>query len=220
MGVGKVGDDCAPGTVGSPLTWGRMVTVDELSRAAMAALYAPPEAITEASLLSWPASPGLYAVFGADTAWHTLGLGEAPDARPLYVGKAERSLSSRDVGTHFGFAGGSNSITGSSTLRRSLAAQLRSTLGLRGRYRNPSIPKYASNYGLSDEHDELLSTWMRANLRATYWVHPATEVPLDAVETAVLTVLKPPLNLDKVTHRWRKSVLAARAVMAADCLQS
>ena len=64
-----------------------------------------------------PSRPGLYAVHGDHAVWENLGLGEPTDARPLYVGKAERSLASRDVDTHF-----STGKTGSSTLRAALPA--------------------------------------------------------------------------------------------------
>ena len=64
-----------------------------------------------------PDEPGLYAFYGDRAAWSSLGLTPAFDDQPLYVGKAERSLSGRDVRTHF--AAGK---TGSSTVRRSLAA--------------------------------------------------------------------------------------------------
>ena len=72
-----------------------------------------------------PKEPGLYAFYGDDQAWSELGLRSAFAGQPLYVGKAERSLNGRYVGTHF--AAGK---TGSSTVRRSLAALLVDTLGL------------------------------------------------------------------------------------------
>lgn len=48
-----------------------------------------------------PRSPGLYAVHGDEAVWRELGLGPPPDSRPLYVGKSEHDLRSRDVRTHF-----------------------------------------------------------------------------------------------------------------------
>lgn len=70
-----------------------------------------------------PPSAGLYAINGEATVWRALGLGDPPDGRPLYVGKAERSLSGRGLGTHF-----ATGRTGPSTLRRSLAALLVSSV--------------------------------------------------------------------------------------------
>jgi hypothetical protein len=63
--------------------------------------------------------PGLYAFYGDEHAWSDLGLSPAFDDQPLYVGKAEKSLNGRDIGTHF-----TTGKTGSSTVRRSLAALL------------------------------------------------------------------------------------------------
>ncbi|CAN5520866.1 hypothetical protein BH24ACT4_BH24ACT4_04440 [soil metagenome] len=83
---------------------------------ALAALAAPGVAFHQA-MTEVPPQPGLYAFHAGAPAWNQLGLGEPPDDRPLYVGKSERSMASRDVGTHF-----ASGKTGSSTLRRSLAA--------------------------------------------------------------------------------------------------
>lgn len=195
-----------------------MTTSAELASDAIDKFDIGQSSVTTASIDAWPSRPGLYAVYGSAAVWQVLGLGDPPDARPLYVGKAERSLSSRDVGTHFGFAGGAgNSITGSSTLRRSLSALLRAELDFRGRYRNPANPGKPANYGLSRDHDAALSNWMRNNLLATYWVMTTSVVPLGDVETVVLNRLKPPLNLQKVSHEWTAQVKHARSLMAADC---
>jgi hypothetical protein len=197
-----------------------MTTAADLGADAVRYLGVGQAAITTESVSSWPHRPGLYAVYGSPEVWRTLTLGDPPDDRPLYVGKAETSLSRRDVGTHFGFvAGGGNSITGSSTLRRSLSAMLRTALGFRGQYRNPAKPEKPANFGLSCDQDAVLSDWMRANLRATYWEMTTSEIPLADVETAVLGQLKPPLNIQKVRHQWTRQVKEARSVMAADCAQ-
>lgn len=155
-----------------------------------------------------PGAPGLYAVHGDASTWHTLGLGEPPDKRPLYVGKAERSLADRDIATHF-----ANGRTGQSTLRRSLGGLLVDYLGLRAQPRNTAVPGYFTNYALEPAGDQRLTEWMLAHLRLATW--PSTQgATLDAVETDVLQRLLPPLNLDKVITPWRSQVLAARAVLA------
>jgi len=74
-----------------------------------------------------PGRPGLYAIYGDAKTWKELELGKPPDGRPLYIGKAEDSLVARDLKTHFG-----DGRTGQSTVRRSFAALLHDTLGLRG----------------------------------------------------------------------------------------
>lgn len=195
-----------------------MTTVAALGAQAVEHLLIEHAPVAAESVSSWPSRPGLYAVYGTAQVWRTLKLGDPPDARPLYVGKAERSLSSRDVGTHFGFAvGGGSSITGSSTLRRSLAALLRTPLGFRGRYRNSARPGKPANFGLSHEQDRELSIWMRQNLLATYWEMPNVAIALKDVEKSVLAWLQPPLNIQHVEHEWKTLVKQSRAVMAADC---
>jgi hypothetical protein len=157
-----------------------------------------------------PASPGLYAIYG-DEVWHELGLGEPPDERPLYVGKAEASLAARDIKTHFG-----DGRTGQSTVRRSFAALLADRLDLRGIPRNPDKPGHYSNYGLSPEHDRLLTEWMKRNLRLAVWPKPSNlGLELLDVERAVLTKLQPPLNLKDVETPWTAQIKKARSVLAA-----
>ena len=90
-----------------------------------------------------PPVPGLYAFYGDELAWSSLGLSPAFDDQPLYVGKAERSLNGRDVRTHF--AAGK---TGSSTIRRSLAALLADELELVAVPRNMAKPDGSANFGL------------------------------------------------------------------------
>jgi hypothetical protein len=85
-----------------------------------------------------PDLAGLYAVYGDGEARNTLALGSSDV--PLYVGKAERSLASRDVHTHF-----ATGRTGSSTLRRSMAALLRSELDLHAVPRNLARPDCSAN---------------------------------------------------------------------------
>lgn len=160
--------------------------------------------------------PGLYAFHTSASTWKELGLGNPPDDRPLYVGKAENTLASRDIDGHFGMRKrGAQSPTGSSTLRRSLAGLLAPKRGYHGTRRNPAKPGYFSNFGLSVEHDDDLSAWMRRRLRLALWPHPVS-AQLDAIETDVLLELLPPLNLDKVVTPWRDQVTAARKALAAE----
>lgn len=157
-----------------------------------------------------PRRPGLYAIFGETDSWVELGLGQPPDGRPLYVGKADKSLASRDVRIHF-----ASGKTGSSTLRRTLAGLLATALDLHAIPRNPAKPGYFSNFGLTPEGDVRLSTWMATNLRLSVWV-PDAVVTLDDVETEVLKRLEPPLNLSKIKTRWSGQVSAGRAELAAE----
>lgn len=159
-----------------------------------------------------PARSGLYAIYGVGKTWVELGLGEPPDGRPLYVGKAEDSLVTRDLKTHFG-----DGRTGQSTVRRSFAALLRETLGLRGVPRNTAKPGYYSNFGLSPAHDAALTRWMRERVLLAVWPRPANcAFSLGEIEAALLVELQPPLNLQGVVTPWTAQVKAARAAMAAE----
>jgi hypothetical protein len=75
--------------------------VSALADVALSALSQAPQ-VLELARTHVPNAPGLYAIYADPSAWVELGLGEPPDARPLYVGKAESSLMARDVKTHFG----------------------------------------------------------------------------------------------------------------------
>jgi GIY-YIG catalytic domain len=138
-----------------------------------------------------PHRPGLYAIYGERKTWNELGLGHPPDGRPLYIGKAEDSLVSRDLKTHF-----SDGRTGQSTLRCSFAALLHDTLKLRGIPRNPLKPGHFPNYGLSEPHDRELTRWMLDRLQLAVWPKPVSDPNrLGDVEGALVSEMRPPLNL-------------------------
>lgn len=167
------------------------MTSDLLIAAALESLAGPRHALNDAAQLV-PNRPGPYAFYGDDRAWLELGLSRTHDGQPLYVGKAERSLRGRDVGTHF--AAGK---TGSSTVRRSLAALLLNELGLIAVPRNRAKPDRSANFGLDAKSEMRLSGWMEQRLSLATWSKPE-DVILDEIETAVVHRLRPPLNLDKV----------------------
>lgn len=152
-------------------------------------------------------TPGMYAFYGDGRAWSDLGLSPASYGQPLYVGKAEKSLNGRDVGTHF--AAGK---TGSSTVRRSIAALLAGPLDLVAVPRNLAKPDGSANFGLDPAGEVRLSEWMEQRLSLATWIKAENTI-LDDVETAVLRLLRPPLNLDKVGER-RDRLRGARKCMA------
>ena len=154
-----------------------------------------------------PRRPGLYAFHGDDRAWAELALTPAFQDQPLYVGKAERSLNGRDVGTHF-----ATGKTGSSTVRRSLAALLVGELDLVPLPRNLANPDGSANFALEPAGDARLSQWMATRLTLATWVKP-DGVQLNSVETSVVRRLRPPLNLHKVGEP-RERLRAARKRMA------
>jgi hypothetical protein len=154
-----------------------------------------------------PKTPGLYAFYGDDAVWAQLGLKPAFEGQPLYVGKAERSLNGRDVRTHFAVG-----KTGSSTVRRSLAALLVDELGLIAAPRNLARPDGSANFGLDEESEVRLSEWMMRRLTLATW-NKADGVDVDEIETEVVRRLRPPLNLDKVGEP-RERLRRARKLMA------
>lgn len=162
-----------------------------------------------------PRLPGLYAIYGDIRAAADLGLTTDAD-RPLYVGKAEESLVSRELNGHFAALPGSAAQTGSSTVRRSFAALLREPLKLRAVPRNPSKPGYFANYGLADGGDDRLTEWMHQRLKLAVWPAPSRmESTLNGVETSVIRHFRPPINLAK--NPGRLAILSrARAEMAAE----
>jgi hypothetical protein len=156
-----------------------------------------------------PSEPGLYAIYADPETWQELKL-EIREGCPLYVGKAEQSLLSRDIRTHF-----ATGRTGSSTVRRSFAALLRKPLGLRGVPRNMERPERPANFGLEARGDQQLTAWMQERLFLAYWAKPATAVNLADIETAVIKMWQPPLNLVKIDRRL-PALRHARRVMADD----
>src|SRR3954470_18321824 len=182
------------------------MTSEDVVAAALKALADDKHARGEAAEVV-PKSPGLYAFYGDVRAWSDLGLDAGFDGQPLYVGKAERSLNGRDVGTHF-----TTGKTGSSTVRRSLAALLADNLGLVAVPRNLVKPDGSANFGLNAPSEKRLSAWMEERLLLSTWTRPEGII-LDEIETAVVHRLRPPLNLDKVGEP-RRRLREARRRMA------
>ena len=166
------------------------------------------------ALLTCPAKPGLYAFYGDEECWKALRL-TGHDDRPLYVGKSESSLVSRDLQGHFfaepEWGGKATSPTGHSTLRRSIAALLE----FEAVPRNPAKPesRYAPMFGLSPEDDVKLGVWMKSHLQLAVWA-PTQPVVLAPVESEVKTAWLTPLNLDIETP-WQKFVRGERAKLTA-----
>lgn len=162
-----------------------------------------------------PERPGLYAIHGSSASWRGLGLGDPPDDRPLYVGKAEASLPGRDLRQHF-----ASGKTGSSTLRRSVAALLADGLGLVAIPRSRTgTDSAAAHYRLTDSGEVAVTDWMRSRLRIAVWVSDE-KGELASLERAVLAKLQPPLNLTGVHHRYGAQVRAARKRLAAQAKEN
>jgi hypothetical protein len=185
--------------------------VPDVVREAAAALAAEPMTLKTAIAGGVQDRPGLYALYGSGVVWKQLGLGEPPDRRPLYVGKAEASLVARDLNTHF-----ATGETGRSSPRRSFAALLvrEGALQLVAMPRRPHDPeaKKWDCFSLEHDGDERLTSWMFSRLRIAAWPKSA-DVALVTIEGAVMRMWRPPLNLIGVKTPWRGEVKAARASM-------
>ncbi|MQA35906.1 GIY-YIG nuclease family protein [Modestobacter roseus] len=158
-----------------------------------------------------PVAPGLYAWWGRFGALPGISGPRhvTADLQLLYVGIApngaasKATLRSRVVGDHI------RGTTGSSTLRRSLAALLSEQQGWRSRWTTRPVLVNA---------DELrLSAWMGEKLALTWAEHPEPWT----VEAAVIAELEPPLNqadnrdhplhplVQEARKRWRDAARAA-----------
>jgi hypothetical protein len=193
--------------------------VDSLVVDALAELGPPGHRLVDAPARV-PAAPGLYAIHASDEGLRDLGLEHVERSIPLYVGKAEKSLASRDLRTHFGVGGTSASTTGQSTLRRSFAALLHERLQLTPVPRESSPPHRFAMFALDAASEARLTAWMHENLRLAVWVMPADAgVRLVDVESAVIRAWAPPLNL-KGSPAPSVELKQARALMALRARES
>lgn len=188
-----------------------MSSFDALVGDALTSLTIPGTSITEAAT-TVPATPGLYAVHGSALVWSALGIAGREPGIPLYVGKAQKSLASRDVRVHFGIGASGGSTTGHSTLRRSLAALLADQLQLRPVPREKVPPHRFAMFALDEPSDARLNDWMHEHLRLATWAMPAgSEVSLADIESTIIARWVPPLNLKGSPAPWRElSVARAR----------
>lgn len=160
--------------------------------------------------VEFPKGRGLYAISEVTPSCVEAGALDAPvgPGGLLYVGKAEKSLTRRDVRQHFG-----TGKTGWSTVRRSFAALLRDALGLVPVPRSTASATSTApaTFALTGESDLRLTTWMTRHLALRVWT-PPSNVVLAAIEREVIADLNPPLNLTHAGPRPR--LKAARKAMA------
>ena len=147
--------------------------------------------------LEYPNTPGLYA-FSLANGTKLKGFGES--GQIIYVGKAEDSLRQRDLNTHY-----IDGRTGSSTLRRSIGAILKTEFEATAFSRNETLDKpNIDNYKFDTKAEKKLSKWMKANLLIGYWKYDkAIESELlKDIEELLIIALKPTLDLDKRTRKY------------------
>jgi len=120
---------------------------------------------------------------------------------PLYVGMTS-NLRARGDETHFSDGG-----SGFSTLRRSLGALLKENLDLKARPRGTGASKQNFRCYCFDEGGETrLTAWMREHLRIAVAEHPDP----DGIETELIRLARPPLNLNKWPNPHRAEIMALR----------
>ncbi|WP_328421699.1 GIY-YIG nuclease family protein [Micromonospora sp. NBC_00389] len=170
----------------------------DIPRAAIDGLNSTPAPLTDAVPLL-PRTSGLYAWWAAPEVFPNLpGLPSSadPSVRLLYLGIAT-SLHSRIAGNHL-------ARSGSSTLRRTLAGLLLPTEHYQTTWTDRVI--------LVPEDEQRLTAWMRIHLRLTWF---ACEQPRQH-ERTLITVLRPPLNVEGAEHGDAcDMVKAAKAAYAA-----
>jgi hypothetical protein len=147
----------------------------------------------------------LYAVFLRHSA--RLPGFETPRDGLIYVGKA-LSLRDRDISTHF-----ATGQTGRSTLRRSLAAILKSSLGLECTYRGHGRAEIDfTNYVLEPSSDGKLTAWMVDSLEIGYCPMPSESVR--EVEARQIEAERPLLCLQDWPNPHRSRLLDLRKICA------
>lgn len=168
--------------------------------------------------VEFPKGRGLYAISEVTPSCVEAGTLDAPvgPGGLLYVGKAEKILTRRDVRQHFG-----TGKTGWSTVRRSFAALLRDELGLVPvpRATASATSTAPATFALTGESEAGLTEWMTEHLALRVWTPPSEAVALADVERGVISSLNPPLNL---THAGPRPLLkvARKAMMEAALSQA
>lgn len=153
-------------------------------------------------LLQAPKAPGVYALYAS--AAGTIGGFAAGEDGLIYVGVSS-DLAAREFEQHFG-----SDSSGFSTVRRSLGAILKGQLGLTAIPRSPG--SQPSSYRFSDDGELRLTGWMRDNLQ----VGVCSIGSALAVETELIVLLKPVLNLTKWPNPARREIKRLRKICACE----
>lgn len=152
----------------------------------------------DAARLSGLNNPGVYAWFTDEFGARDLSIGLGNPLAPglIYAGRtgsgtSGATLDSRLRGNHLG------GNTYGSTFRLTLASILRPTLGLRPLGRRRMHP----------EDEVVLTSWMLDHLSVSAWALDDRST-VDAIETQVLVILNPPLNLAKLPATPTRAALS------------
>jgi hypothetical protein len=130
---------------------------------------------------------------------------------PIYVGMSS-NLSERGDETHF-----RSGESGFSTLRRSLGAVLKDELRLSPEPRGTGSSRQNYRcYRFDDAGEERITAWMRSHLRVGI---AAVDSP-ETVETDLILLAQPPLNLTKWANPYRAEIKALRKACADEALRN
>lgn len=146
--------------------------------------------IKEVSTFS--ALPGIYALSFIGQHFPLKGF-VLPKNKIIYIGKTESSQQSRDANTHF-----KSGKTGSSTVRKSIGALLSQSEEIIPIIRSiTDIEKgRTSHYKFDAASEEKVTQWMLDNLAVSFYEYPASKQEINELETDLITLLKPVLNID------------------------
>ncbi|UJF29571.1 hypothetical protein L0B70_12135 [Kaistella sp. 97-N-M2] len=136
--------------------------------------------------------PGIYAFFFIGKNFPLENF-EIPQNKIIYIGKTESSQQSRDANTHF-----KTGKTGSSTVRKSVGALLSQSEEIIPIIRSwTDIEKgRTSHYKFNQNSEERVTKWMVENLAVSFYEYPASKAKINQLETDLIKILKPVLNID------------------------
>lgn len=136
-----------------------------------------------AEVKTYSSKPGIYAIFLIEKEFPLNGF-KLPENKIIYIGKTEKSQLSRDANTHF-----KSGKTGSSTLRRTIAALLSQTQKITPLIRTMAdVEKQRiTHFKLDESSEEIVSNWMNDNLAVAFFEYPETKEKINQLETVLKT---------------------------------
>lgn len=137
--------------------------------------------------------PGIYAFFFIGNTFPLIG-SSVSKHQIIYVGKTESSQEKRDAKTHF-----TTGKTGSSTVRKSIGSILCEKENLKPIPRNDSDYEKGrfSHFMFDDTSEHIITNWMKNNLALSFYEYPKSRQEIEDLETELIHVLVPILNISK-----------------------
>jgi len=156
--------------------------------------------------------PGIYGVFflGGEFPLREAGV---TSGTLVYIGKTESNQRTRDLKQHL-----ADGKTGHSTLRRTVAALLRTDLGLHPRPRSDTekTDRRFTHFRLDETGERNLTTWMRANLGLAFLPRGGPIAEIRRTENELIRAAVPVLNLaGNSANPHLERIKAARAECVA-----